>query len=135
MNPAAGTDSHRLLDTSGGDAVQDPFYIDYYFDLAEGAALPFFGFTDNFLISPPGSCISVTYRNFQLFNPGDSLDPAAFPPPSPGSEQAVLRLICSVSDSSTESGLIVFQVFSELTDSLGNKMAEDWTAELFDEDN
>lgn len=134
-NPAAAEISHQILDTSGGDALQNPFFIDYYFNLAANAELPFFEFTDNFLISPASSCTAFTYLNFQLFNPGDAVDTAALPRPTPTADQAVLRLITSLSDSSTSSGTILFQIFSDLSDSLGNSMTEDWTAELFDEDN
>jgi len=133
--PANGTDSSRILDTSGGDATQPLFYLDYYFTLAGGAQLPFFGLIENYNINPGESCISITYLNFQLYNPGVSTAAAADPKPAPTADQAVVRLICSVTDSKTASGTIVFQVFKDLIDSLGNKMESDWRAELFDEDN
>ena len=133
-DPESAADSHEILDTSGGTATKEPFYIDYYFDLADTAALPFFGFTDNYLISPQSSCISINYLDFQLFNPGDDITAAGSPVPEPGEHQSVVRLITSLTDSSTESGFIIFRVFSKLTDSLGNSMTEDWGMKLFDED-
>ncbi|MBI9108596.1 MAG: Ig-like domain-containing protein [Spirochaetales bacterium] len=135
QTPANGCDSDLILDTTVGDALQSPFYIDYYFALAETAELPFFGFILNYLISPDDSCISVTYLNFQLFNPGAPMTPAANPKPVPGAGQAVVRLICSVTDSKSTSGRVLFQVFRDLKDSLGNRMETDWRMELFDEDN
>ena len=133
--PSAGNSNHNILDTSGGDALKNPFFFDYYFNLADGAELPFFEFIENFLISPDNSCISITYLDFQIFNPGEALTAAAFPLPEPDAEQAVLRLICSVTDKSTASGTILFRVYDELSDSLGNLMLEDWSREFFDEDN
>ena len=135
LTPAAAIDSHRILDTSAGDAAVNPFYFDFYFTLAAGAELPFFEFSENFLISPSNSCITVNYLDFQLFNPGVSTDSAAVPRPNPAADQAVLRLITAVEDSQTLSNSISFRVFSDLTDSLGNSMQEDWCRELFDEDN
>ncbi len=132
--PAAAVSSHEILDTSGGDATEDPYYIDYYFGLADGAELPFFGLVENFLISPEDSCILVSYLDFQIFNPGDSLAAASAPVPTPEADQGVVRLITSLTDDAGQSGLILFQIYSDLTDSLGNSMTEDWTAELFDED-
>ena len=133
--PANSTGSHRILNTSGGDASQGLFYLDYYFTLADGAQLPFFGFIENYNIAPGGGCLSITYLDFQIFNPGESLAPAAAPKPAPSSSQAIVRLICSVTDSKTASGTIIFQVYKDLVDSLGNRMELDWRVELFDEDN
>ena len=132
--PAAAVTSHNILDTSGGDASANPYFVDYYFSLADGAELPFFGLVENFLISPAESCISVSYLDFQIWDPGDSLASAASPVPTPDADQGVVRLITSLTDNSGQSGQILLQVYSDLNDSLGNQMAEDWTAELFDED-
>ncbi len=132
--PSAAVSSHEILDTSGGDATEYPYYIDYYFGLADGAELPFFSLVENFLISPADSCISVGYLDFQIFNPGDSLAAASSPVPTPEADQGLVRLISSLTDDAEQSGLILFQVYSDLTDSLGNSMTKDWTAELFDED-
>ena len=118
-----------------GEAQHEPFYIDYYISLAEGAELPPQQLLENFVIETENSCISLNYLNFQLFNPGDSVLPAAAPVPDPAASEVVLRLITSLSDSSTHSGMVTFQILSGLTDSLGNIMAENWMAELFDEDN
>lgn len=137
-NPDDSLESDIILDTSAGggsDTVADPFYIDYYIRLAEGAELPFFGFIENFLISPQNSCVSITYHNFQIFNPGESLGAAATPKPAPKEDQAVVRLIVSLTDSYDSADTITFQVYRELEDNLGNSMQNNWLLELFDEDN
>ena len=134
-NPAAAAGSHPILDTSAGEAQHEPFFIDYYISLAEGAELPPQQLLENFVIETENSCISLHYLNFQLFNPGDSVLPAAAPVPEPAASEAVLRRITSLSDTSTYSGMVTFQILRGLTDSLGNIMAENWMAELFDEDN
>lgn len=133
-DPDSAAASDLLLDTSGGDAVKNPFYVDYYICLAAGAELPFFEFVENFSIMPDQNCIALTYLNFELYQPGESTASADEPAPVPEEEQAVVRIISSVSDSSSSSGDILFQVF-ELSDSLGNVMEEVWTLEFFDEDN
>ena len=133
--PSAGIKSHEILDTSGGDALASLFYIDYYIRLAEGAELPFFSLIENFNISPDSGCVSISYLDFQVFNPGTPPAAAAEPRPAPAPDEAVVRLICSLTDTKTASGMISFRIYRELEDSLGNSMPEDWTAEIFDEDN
>jgi hypothetical protein len=135
VTPSNGTDSNPILETSGADEVQDLFYFDYYFTLAEEAELPFFQLLENYLINPQNSCILVVYKNFQVFNPGETIDTAAAPKPTPSATQTVVRLITSVTDKYDSSGTVEFQVFKELTDSLGNSMVKNWRVELFDEDN
>ncbi|MBN2049765.1 MAG: Ig-like domain-containing protein [Spirochaetales bacterium] len=135
-SPGNNLYSHTILDTSSGmDVKQDPFYLDYYITLAEGAELPFFSFVENFSLIPENSCVSVQYLAFQVFNPGDDLMAAELPKPAPAGGQAVVRLIISLTDDWDTADTISFRVYSDLKDSLGNNMEEDWLWELFDEDN
>ncbi|MDC7226720.1 MAG: Ig-like domain-containing protein [Spirochaetales bacterium] len=132
---ASACTSHIILDTAAGAAIQNPFYFDFYFNLAEGAILQDFVPVENFLISADNNCISITYIDFAIYNPGSSTDSAGFPRPQPEAEQAVFRLVTSVSDNELQSGIVFFNIDQNLRDSLGNEMVECWSLELFDEDN
>ena len=133
--PATAVRNCRFSNTAEGDAQAELLIVDFHFETAAGAALPFFSVADNFKISAENGCLIINYEDFRIFNSQEEMQNEPEPKPLGGQGDAAARLICRITDRKAYSGMVEFELQSSLTDSLGNRMIENWKTGVFDEDN
>jgi len=122
LNAPAGNDKFVLLqfadnlDFSG--AVFPAF--DFHLEHAIGLEVDVGSFLQAFELTILPACVSVTMREVEL-------SPLAIPPyTAPGQGQSVVRLHCSVAEDPAVTGTVTFRMSTELRDTGGNHLAEDF---------
>ena len=101
-----------------GDAVYPAF--DFHIRHAPGLEVDIGSFLKAFNLTILPACVSLTMNDVEC-SPL-SVDP--YPIPGPG--QSVVRLLCSILDDPAVSGTMTFRLGTELRDSGGNHLAEDF---------
>ena len=104
------------LDFSG--AVLPAF--DFHLEHAPGLEVDIGSFLQAFELTIVPACLSVTMRDVEL-------SPLAIPPYAvPGQGQSVVRLHCSVAEDPAVTGTVTFGLSTELRDTGGNHLEEDY---------
>jgi hypothetical protein len=94
--------------------------FDFHLEHAPGVGVDIGSFLRAFDVSVVPACVSMTMKDIEL-SPL-SIDP--YPVPGPG--QSVVRLLCSIVEDPGVTGTITFRLSTELRDSAGNHLAEDY---------
>ncbi len=122
LDASSGDDKFLLfhfadnVDFSGAVAPAFDFHLEH----AAGSAVDVGSFLQALEITVVQACVAITRRDVEL-------SPLAVDPyllPGPG--QSVVRLHCSVTDDPAVTGTITFRLGTELRDSKGNHLAEDY---------
>jgi hypothetical protein len=122
LNAPAGEDKFVLLQFADnidfGGAVSPAF--DFFLEHAPGSEVVIGSFLQAFDLTIVQSCVSITLRDVEL-------SPLAVDPYTlPGPGQSVVRLHCSVLEDPAVTGTITFRLSTDLRDSAGNHLVEEY---------
>jgi hypothetical protein len=94
--------------------------FDFHLEHAPGAEVDIGSFLQAFELTVVPACLSVTMKDVEL-------SPLAIDPdPLPGLGQSIVRLHCSIVEDPAVTGTIAFRLSTELRDSAGNHLAEEF---------